>query len=641
MIILHNYIFVGIKFGDEILKICKKSVLIFALLFFILIGGVCAVDDSSIDDAVSSADDSPDDVISLGSDDGSAGDDVKENVVEQTAGNVSDSSSKDSDVLGATAEKDVLGVDVTTYTNLNNAISNGGQINIKNDITMTDTLSITKTTTIYGENHALDGNSHRIFTVNSGVTVTFNDVVFKNGYDSSRAGAVYLSAGSSATFINCSFINNKASSGGAVASMDADATFKKCTFDGNTANVAGGGIYILKSLTTEATFNFEECNIKNNKAQGIGTSEGGGFIFIAKPSSGTVTQFDNLFFKSSNFTNNTAAIGGAVNLYMTNKVSFDNCNFNRNNASGGNTPDGGAIYVYYNYGSVLINNSKFTDNYAQRYGGAYRTANIYSTYQFINNCTFENCHADSNGGAVSANSPVTVGGPFNISNSKFIGNYAPTRGAISMGAYEVGYYNLYFINNKATAGDASVAYFGFGLKDPKFINVTVINNTAAGSGSFYFVNSTTGNFNNKISNVIYENCKFINNSASSYGSIYMPGGATNWTFDECSFINNSVNGASAYGGALYISENGKDILFNNSEFISNKVKNNGRGGAIFYNGASTNIGIIDCNFDSNSAQTGGAIYFSASSGTFNNIDITNSNFTNNKATSDDSSDGVQ
>ena len=82
---------------------------------------------------------------------------------------------------------------------------------------------ITKSITIDGQGHTIDAATYgRIFHVSSSVSVTFKNIIFKNGKSDGTTdshvtvssatdygGAVYLAGSNSNTeFINCTFINN-------------------------------------------------------------------------------------------------------------------------------------------------------------------------------------------------------------------------------------------------------------------------------------------------------------------------------------------------------------------------------------------------------------------------------------------------
>ena len=84
-------------------------------------------------------------------------------------------------------------------------------------------------------------------------------------------------------------------------------------------------------------------------------------ISITAPGIGT---WDNLIGINSNFVNNSADTGGAVEFYYDNDVEMINSNFVNNSAD-----RGGALDVYYNNHDVQIINCSFINNDSNK-GGA-------------------------------------------------------------------------------------------------------------------------------------------------------------------------------------------------------------------------------------------------------------------------------
>ena len=125
---------------------------------------------------------------------------------------------------------------------------------------------------------------------------------------------------------------------------------------------------------------------------------------------------------------------------------------------------------------------------------------------------------------------------------------------------------------------------------------------------------------------------FINNSADFAGAIYYAYALSNKVFDNIKFINNT---ATSNGGALFIVEGSQGITFNDCNFTGNGAPD-GYGGAIYFNDNSRDILFEDSTFDDNYAKSGGAIQFYANvnnlAGGYSNVDIINCNFTNNDAT---------
>ena len=343
------------------------------------------------------------------------------------------------------------------------------------------------------------------------------------------------------------------------------------------------------------------------------------------------------------FTNNWADdYGGAVYNGVNKPLNVINCTFNKNEADDYN---GGAIY---SVGEVYLENSRFESNLACLCGGAVyseKTVNInkslfksnkvsgtsmypiyggavYSKEVNIDNSTFEDNHADDNGGAIYAEI-------LNINT-----NQNKTQS-----------FNSFFINNNA--GEYGGAVHGVGL-------VANIFNTA-------FIGNVVGRVGGAIdvegANLVH--CLFKSNTASELSQESL-GGAVHCgltlNVDNCTFEDNF---AYDHGGAISamnvnINVNQEPGQPYSTFFINNKAYDND-GGAVHVHGgivkvvntvfsgnsAERNGGVIDgdkdiytdnCLFQSNSASgddeqcKGGVIYTS-----FGNVYINNSTFKDNYA----------
>ena len=147
-----------------------------------------------------------------------------------------------------------------------------------------------------------------------------------------------------------------------------------------------------------------------------------------------------------------------------------------------------------------------------------------------------------------------------IENSKFINN-TPTRGKGFLSGIFTSVNNYY----AGTYPGSAVSPTG----DCEFINDTFANNNnefnTGGAISITHVPDDVSN----TPVLIFENCKFINNSASYGGVSSLKIGR----FTDCSFINNTAD----YGGAFYIVpyvKNANDGTVNSLEFINSIFENN-------------------------------------------------------------------
>ena len=168
-----------------------------------------------------------------------------------------------------------------TEAGLNNAIATGGSATFA--CTGPSNFGITSTKTI-SRDLTLDGgglltisgaNTYQVFSVNSGITFGVQNLTISNGRNTSGNA-----------------------SGGAIANLGGKVTVMNSTLSGNSAVAFGGGIYNTGTLTVTGS-------VLNGNTIIAGGSGGGGIY----TGNGTVVV------ANSTFTNNSAATGGAIDMY--------------------------------------------------------------------------------------------------------------------------------------------------------------------------------------------------------------------------------------------------------------------------------------------------------------------------------------
>ena len=247
----------------------------------------------------------------------------------------------------------------------------------------------------------------------------------------------------------------------------------------------------------------------------------------------------------------------------------------------------------------LISNLKFV-NGNEGYGGAMI---ILGKNVTIENSVFENNYANHGGGAIYVLSEIKdpsnypkAGENLVIKNCNFTNNFAQvTAGAIGVYGNNTQVIGCNFVSNKVKpstnresyGGAIQIGRDGYSLKSI-VLNCNFINNQAVSYASV----GSHGGAGCVRDGVIYQNCKFINNSAGQGGALtYHASGS----IKDCIFINNS---ASIYGGALSTGYIDMDM----------------------------DLKVINCNFDGNRAPYGGAIQLKGK-----NIEIKESKFNKNTA----------
>ena len=288
-----------------------------------------------------------------------------------------------------------------TISDLNNAINNNSdsEITLHSDYTYSGSdsglkygIEITRDLTIDGNGYTLDGGGHmRMFHVKSG-NVIFKNIIFKNGFAPTRedggavqGGAIFAEDNLIVEAVNCTFENNKAFEGGAIAYVNA----VNCTFNSNSAvdvwhsQTAGGAIYFGDAIN---------CIFYSNSATHGGAIWGGSGFYAG------IAQ--NCIF-DSNIADSASAID-----YIFRPVI--NCTFINNIAT-----DKGTVYCQGE--GVQITDCLFENNKAKNGGAIYLTA----PQSKILRCVFTKNNATEKGGAIYCTSSSAE-----VSNNIFLFNLA-------------------------------------------------------------------------------------------------------------------------------------------------------------------------------------------------------------------------
>ena len=175
-----------------------------------------------------------------------------------------------------------------------------------------DGVSITKSITINGNGHSIDGDGQaRIFSITAS-NVVLKNIVFKNAlYD--HGGAIYWKA-LRGTVSNCTFINCTAYDGAAIFGLNTSLTIENSKFLENYAYFSGGAVYQMYG-----SLSVNNCYFYSN-----GANDGGAI---------GIDAYNSLKIINSNFTYNYAyRYGGAVATSFNSVLTCTNCKFNFNEA---------------------------------------------------------------------------------------------------------------------------------------------------------------------------------------------------------------------------------------------------------------------------------------------------------------------
>lgn len=406
------------------------------------------------------------------------------------------------------------------------------------------------TNNTYSGNKAYNGGG----LYNSGIIDAIENEVYSNNSATLAGGAITNVA--IINTINATFTNNSTtdenSFGGAIFNSGKIGSINGI-FDGNTSTSGGGAIVNVGEISSISG------KFTNNQAK-----VAGGAILTGDVSNETLTLNANLKeIKNSIFENNKATDesggGGAImNYQLTNTLNVNSSSFNSNSAN-----NGGAIF---NTGSLAVSNSTFTNNTAQRTGGA--IANISDTKQKVNanltvqNSNFYNNQSDMAGGAIYTDSSLTV------KNSNFYNNR--TNKTVSDENSK---------GNEESSGLGGGAIFSL-MGDLNIEEASFANNETNGNGGaiYSFVGTQS-----------IKNSDFIGNKAEQDGgAIYalsLDNSQETTTITDSNFINNT---AVKNGGAISLENTQASIIAKNKDvtFSGNTAE---KGNDIYQNKSITNI----------------------------------------------------
>lgn len=178
----------------------------------------------------------------------------------------------------------------------------------------------------------------RIFTVNSGATLTLRQLTLENGNTAGQGGGI-LDNGA-LVVENITLSHNKASNGGGISvSAGATAQVLASTLLSNTATGVGGGGMI----------NFGELYVKNSYLSGNAAPINGGAINTQ--GSGITTIMLSLITY-----NTSAGLGGALSNLGTLNVSQSIVNYNTGSAGGGIATGNNNVTISKTSNTAILNN---------------------------------------------------------------------------------------------------------------------------------------------------------------------------------------------------------------------------------------------------------------------------------------------
>ena len=367
------------------------------------------------------------------------------------------------------------------------------------------------------------------YGTSTNLNYTISNSVFINNSATVNGGAFFNNF---AIYINISgstFINNHAGLyGGAIASNSNLTSVYNSIFINNSAS-SGGAIY--NSNTGDAYPLGINLTIFNSTFTDNYASNGGGAIY-------NLGNYFNL--ANSNFTRNNANNGGALYNYGDfSSVIYSN--FSNNNASGASASGGG---IYNRANDFLVINSNFTNNIASYGGGIFNTDNgsIVVNGSIFNNNTqaigLGNINYELNNNTI-INNIIAV--QFVLNNETYI---IPDLIGLTTPSINVNLSNL--ITNNTYAIGISGNYSNYTLADSSY-------NTSNNKNAVIFTGIGLGSTNSGVSN----GNTLINSLIRGYSGVGL-------TFDMASLNNRVYNcNISDNDVGVVISGNGNSITSSN------------------------------------------------------------------------------
>ena len=261
---------------------------------------------------------------------------------------------------------------VDCFFSENNSTTYGGTIEIEN----CGNISMKRSTFL--NNIAFNGGAILLFASLENSFMEIIECSFAENNHTNDGGAIFSEKHGNISIIRSIFLKNLASYGGAIffvnGQQNSMVEIDECVFNENNASNYAGTIY----MESFGNISISKSNFSNNFA-----ISGGAAVYLVNSQLNSIIKIANCVFIEnnsptvggaiyqqnignslifrSNFSYNSARLGGAIYLYSSQSDSLleiTNCDLIENNST-----NGGAIYIQY-YGNTSLTRNNFLKNFA-------------------------------------------------------------------------------------------------------------------------------------------------------------------------------------------------------------------------------------------------------------------------------------
>jgi Bacterial Ig-like domain (group 3) len=375
-----------------------------------------------------------------------------------------------------------IAFDPSVFSVSRTIVLKAGQLDLTNTVGSTTITGPTAPLIVSGN------NKNREFEVDSGVTVSFNNLTLSNGkVNGAQLGGALYSYGGTVSLTNCTVTGNSAYAGGGIYVNNGYLTLTDSDVHGNTAmDDQGGGVFNLLGTTT-----LTGCTISGNTGGGVennfGSATLNGCTLTGNTGGGVFNWYANTTLNDCTLTGNSAQFGaGAFNRYGN--LTLNNSTVEGNTAS----TNGGGVFGH--DGSVTLANTTVSGNSAGLSGGGVFTQGGNDTISF--STVSNNTATISGGGLFSQDTSNT------LTSSTFSGNATGTGngGGLFLSASFSNLTNTTLSGNSAGSGGGLFIQSG----NATLANTTVSSNTATISGGGLV---STGAYDTLIDTIVAGNKK--------------------------------------------------------------------------------------------------------------------------------------